>query len=211
MSVLIGMLLSSLSSGASIICAPGFQAPRFFEWLSELQPTWYSAGPSIHHSVIARAATLPGLPPGLRLRFIKSASAPLSLTAMAELESIFGVPVVEAYGMTEASSQLATNPLPPAARKPGAVGVATGAEIAIADDEGAPAPQGARGEIIVRGPSITLGYADNPEANAACFRDGWLRTGDQGYLDEDGYLFITGRLKEQINRAGEKISPREID
>ena len=208
---LIGMLLSSLSSGASIICAPGFQAPRFFEWLSELQPTWYSAGPSIHHSVIARAATLPGLPPGLRLRFIKSASAPLSLTAMAELESIFGVPVVEAYGMTEASSQLATNPLPPAARKPGAVGVATGAEIAIADDEGAPAPRGARGEIIVRGPSITLGYADNPEANAACFRDGWLRTGDQGYLDEDGYLFITGRLKEQINRAGEKISPREID
>ena len=130
---------------------------------------------------------------------------------MAEMETTFGVPVVEAYGMTEASHQIATNPMPPGARKPGSVGIAAGAEVALMDEAGNLLAPGEIGEIVLRGPGVTAGYAQNPEANRTSFVNGWFRTGDQGRVDSDGYLFITGRLKEMINRGGQKISPREID
>jgi len=135
----------------------------------------------------------------------------LEAEVLAELEETFGCRVVESYGMTEAAHQMASNPLPPAARKPGTVGPAAGPEIAIMNQSGALLEQGATGEVVIRGANVTAGYANNPEANATAFPDGWFRTGDQGFLDEDGYLEITGRLKEIINRGGEKISPREVD
>jgi len=124
---------------------------------------------------------------------------------------VFNAPLIESYGMTEASHQMASNPLPPAVRKPGTVGVAAGPEIAIMDDRGALLPRGATGEIVIRGPNVTLGYENNPKANGEAFTSGWFRTGDQGTIDADGYVSITGRLKEIINRGGEKISPREVD
>ena len=131
---------------------------------------------------------------------------------MAGLEQAFGVPVIEAYGMTEASHQIASNPLPPRARKPGSVGVPAGPEVAIlADDGHSLLPPGSTGEVVIRGPSVTAGYANNREANAEAFVDRWFRTGDQGYMDAEGYLYLTGRLKELINRGGQKISPREVD
>jgi len=145
------------------------------------------------------------------LRLIRSSSASLPPQVMQELEEVFGSPVVEAYGMTEAAHQMASNPLPPRARKPGAVGLAAGPEVAVMDDDGAILPQGSVGEVVIRGPNVTLGYASNPDANARAFTDGWFRTGDQGRIDDEGYLFLTGRLKEQINRGGEKISPLEVD
>jgi acyl-CoA synthetase (AMP-forming)/AMP-acid ligase II len=145
------------------------------------------------------------------LRFIRSSSASLPPQVMAELEEVFGVPALEAYGMTEAAHQMSSNPLPPAARKPSSVGVATGPDVAIMDGAGVLLDAGQTGEIVIRGANVTLGYENNPEANASSFTGGWFRTGDEGYLDEGGYLFITGRIKEIINRGGEKIAPREVD
>jgi acyl-CoA synthetase (AMP-forming)/AMP-acid ligase II/acyl carrier protein len=145
------------------------------------------------------------------LRFIRSCSSALPPLVMDQLEKTFGVPVVEAYGMTEAAHQMTCNPLPPAARKAGSVGVPTGLEVAIMDESGALLPVGRRGEVVIRGHNVTSGYANNPEANQKAFTQGWFRTGDQGCFDEDGYLFLTGRIKEMINRGGENISPREID
>jgi non-ribosomal peptide synthetase component F len=145
------------------------------------------------------------------LRFIRSSSAALPPPVLAALETTFGVPVIESYGMTEAAHQMASNPLPPRVRKPGSVGLAAGLEIAILDAAGTQLAMGGVGEVAIRGPSVTRGYAHNPAANAAVFIGGWFRTGDQGYLDQEGYLFLTGRLKELINRGGEKIAPREID
>jgi acyl-CoA synthetase (AMP-forming)/AMP-acid ligase II len=124
---------------------------------------------------------------------------------------VFNAPLIESYGMTEASHQMASNPLPPAVRKPGTVGRAAGPEVAIMDDAGNLLPAGATGEIVIRGPNVTRGYENNPKANAEAFTHGWFRTGDQGTMDAEGYLSITGRLKEIINRGGEKISPREVD
>jgi acyl-CoA synthetase (AMP-forming)/AMP-acid ligase II len=130
---------------------------------------------------------------------------------MAELERTFGVPVIEAYGMTEAAHQIASNPVPPGVRKAGTVGLAAGPEVAIIDEGGRFLPPGEVGEIAIRGANVTRGYESNPEANREAFVGGWFRTGDQGVLDADGYLTITGRLKEIINRGGEKIAPREVD
>ncbi|OAD21019.1 peroxisomal-coenzyme A synthetase, partial [Candidatus Thiomargarita nelsonii] len=138
-------------------------------------------------------------------------SAALPPQVLADLENVFNAPVIEAYGMTEASHQMASNPLPPLSRKPGSVGVAAGPEIAIMDEAGHLLSSGTLGEIVIRGANVTRGYENNPKANQSAFTNGWFRTGDQGYLDSDGYLFITGRLKEIINRGGEKISPREVD
>jgi acyl-CoA synthetase (AMP-forming)/AMP-acid ligase II len=201
-------VLASLASGASIVCTPGFYAPRFFEWVAEFQPTWYTAVPTMHQAILARAGgeTRPS-----SLRFIRSCSAALPPQVMAELERFFSVPVIESYGMTEAAHQMASNPLPPEKRKPGSVGRAAGPEVAIMDDAGRLATAGETGEIVIRGPNVMAGYAGNPAANESAFRGGWFRTGDQGRLDEEGYLYISGRTKEIINRGGEKISPREID
>ncbi|HWU86645.1 MAG TPA: AMP-binding protein, partial [Kofleriaceae bacterium] len=208
---LVAGILAPLASGGSVICPPGFVATEFFDWMAAFAPTWYTAVPTIHRGVLARSAMHPEVVATHRLRLIRSSSSPLSPDVMEALENTFHVPVIEAYGMTEAAHQMTCNPLPPAARKAGSVGVSAGAEVAILDEAGARLAAHVRGEICIRGPGVISGYHDNPEANATAFTDGWFRTGDEGYLDDDGYLFISGRIKEIINRAGEKVSPREVD
>ena len=208
---LIGAVLSSLAAGAGVVCTPGFSSARFFAWLDEFSPTWYTAVPTMHQEILARAEAHREIVARRPLRFIRSCSASLAPTLLHTLETVFQAPALESYGMTEAAHQMASNPLPPRARKPGSVGVASGPEVAIMDGAGALLDAGATGEIVIRGPSITSGYLGVPEVNREAFTNGWFRTGDQGYLDAEGYLFLTGRLKEIINRGGEKISPREID
>ncbi len=209
---LMAALLASLAAGASVVCTPGFFAPRFFSWMRESSPTWYTAVPTMHQAILSRAeanrAIVKACP---LLRFVRSSSAALPPTVIAELEKAFGAPVIESYGMTEAAHQMASNPLPPRPRKPGSVGLAAGPEIAIMDEAGRLLSSGQSGEIVIRGDNVTPGYEGNPQANASAFTNGWFRTGDQGYMDNEGYLFIAGRIKEIINRGGEKISPREVD
>ena len=208
---LMAATLASLAAGASVSCTPGFNALKFFAWLDEVRPTWYTAVPTMHQAILARAERHRDMIARSRLRLIRSSSASLPAPVMVEMEKIYGVPVIESYGMTEASHQMASNPLPPRARKPGSVGLAAGPEVAILDEEWKELPRGQEGEVSIRGPNVTPGYEANPEANAKSFRDGWFRTGDQGVLDEEGYLRLTGRIKEQINRGGEKFSPLEVD
>lgn len=207
---LVGAVLSSLTAAASVVATQGFDAPRFSDWMAAFRPTWYTAVPTMHRAIMGRCGQASHPINRERLRFIRSCSSALAPGLMAELESAFGVPVVEAYGMTEAAHQIACNPLPPGARKPGCVGVATGTEIAIMQAEGARLlPADELGEIVVRGPNVMSGYANQPSEIA--FTEGWFRTGDVGRIDSDGYLFIEGRIKEIINRGGEKISPREVE
>ncbi len=208
---LIGAMLSSLMAGASMVCTPGFYAPQFFEWMEEFRPTWYTAVPTMHQAILARAAANREIIACCPLRFIRSSSSALPPQVLAELERVFSVPVIESYGMTEASHQMTTNPLPPRQRKAGSVGVAAGPEVAIMDQGGNVLPAGETGEIVIRGANVTQGYENNPPANQSAFTHGWFRTGDEGYVARDGYLFITGRLKEIINRGGEKIAPREVE
>ncbi|MEX2300127.1 MAG: acyl--CoA ligase [Bryobacterales bacterium] len=208
---LMAAVLATLEAGASVVCTPGFDAMKFFAWLSEFKPTWYTAVPTMHQAILARAARNPEAAAASRLRLIRSSSASLPPQVLAELERVFHAPVVESYGMSEAAHQMASNPLPPKARKPGSVGPAAGPEIRIMNDAGDLLEQGQTGEVVIRGENVTAGYENNPEANRDAFTNGWFRTGDQGFLDEDGYLRLTGRLKEIINRGGEKISPREVD
>ncbi len=208
---LMGALMSSVTAGASVICSPGFDADKFFAWLDEFEPTWYTAVPTMHQAVLTRESQHRDVLARRSLRFIRSSSASLPPTVMAELEAAFRTQVIESYGMTEASHQMASNPLAPRPRKPGSVGLAAGPEVAIMDEVGNLKPAGLIGEVVIRGRNVTAGYENNPTANASAFTDGWFRTGDQGSFDEDGYLFLTGRLKEMINRGGEKIAPREID
>jgi acyl-CoA synthetase (AMP-forming)/AMP-acid ligase II len=208
---LIAAVLSSVGAGAAVFCSPGFNALRFFGWMDEVHPSWYTAVPTMHQAILARAernAEIIGRNP---LRFVRSSSSSLPPQVMAELERVFGAPVIEAYGMTEAAHQMASNPLPPNPRKPGTVGIPAGPEVGIMDMDGRLLSRGETGEIVIRGPNVTPGYEANPNANAEAFTSGWFRTGDQGVMDADGYLSITGRLKEIINRGGEKISPREVD
>ena len=208
---LIGATLSSLAAGASVCCTPGFNALKFFPWFEEVNPTWYTAVPTMHQAILTRAARNAEIIKAGRLRLIRSSSASLPPQVMTELEEVFGAPVLESYGMTEASHQMASNPLPPRARYAGCVGVAAGPEVAIMDDDGNLLPPDGLGEIVIRGRNVTAGYENNPEANAKAFTHGWFRTGDQGTIDAAGYLRLTGRLKELINRGGEKISPLEVD
>jgi acyl-CoA synthetase (AMP-forming)/AMP-acid ligase II/thioesterase domain-containing protein/acyl carrier protein len=208
---LAGALMSSCYAGASVVCTPGLLVTAFFEWLEQLEPTWYTAVPTMHQSILARAQSHLAAPPRHRLRLARSSSASLAPKLMQGIEELFGVPVIESYGMTEAAHQMASNPLPPLARKPGSVGLRAGPAIAILDETGSVLPPGTVGEVVIRGENVTAGYEANPEANRAAFTDGWFRTGDQGRFDEEGYLFLVGRLKELINRGGEKIAPQEID
>ncbi|HEY9228992.1 MAG TPA: AMP-binding protein, partial [Gemmatimonadaceae bacterium] len=208
---LIAALLAPLSAGGEVCCSPGFSALKFFGWVAEVKPTWYTGVPTMHQAILLRAPGNAEIIREHRLRFIRSSSSALPPTVIAQLESTFGVPVVEAYGMTEAAHQMASNPLPPRARKPGTVGPSGGPEIRVVDTNGATVPTGSTGEIVIRGPNVMREYENNPKANAEAFYGDWFRTGDQGVMDGDGYVSITGRLKEIINRGGEKISPREVD
>ncbi len=208
---LIGVTASALGNGGSVYYTPGFNALKFFGWLDEAKASWYSAVPTMHQAILARAGHNRDALGRQRLRLIRSSSSSLPPQVMAELEKTFGCPVIESYGMTEACHQMSSNPLPPAERRAGTVGIAAGPEVGIMDEAGTLLPRGGVGEVVIRGASVTPGYANNPKANAAAFTDGWFRTGDQGVLDAGGYLTITGRLKEIINRGGEKISPREVD
>ncbi|MGH6953253.1 MAG: AMP-binding protein, partial [Alphaproteobacteria bacterium] len=208
---LMAAVLASLAAGGSAFLTPGFNALRFFAWLEESRATWYTAVPTMHQAILARAERNLAAAGAARLRFIRSSSSSLPPQVMAELERVFGCPVIESYGMTEATHQMTSNPLPPAARKPGSVGLPAGPEVSIVDAEGRGLGPESAGEVVIRGPSVTRGYLGNPVANAQAFNDGWFRTGDLGAMDADGYLRIIGRLKEIINRGGEKISPREVD
>ena len=208
---LIGALLSSMASGACVVCTPGFSPVNFYDWLDEFQPTWYSAVPSMHQEILARAAASQAIVARSQLRFIRSSSAALPPLVMSQLESTFNAPVIQAMGMTEASHQIASNPLPPGTRKPGSVGLPTGVEVAILDDQDNSLPSGVPGEISIRGPNVTTVRPSSGKDLIPRGPDEWFRTGDLGFLDEDGYLFISGRIKEIINRGGEKIAPIEID
>jgi acyl-CoA synthetase (AMP-forming)/AMP-acid ligase II len=208
----VASLLSPLVAGGSVaLPAGGFDAFRFASWLGELQPTWYSAVPTMHQLILGRASRDASALRTSRLRFVRSSSASLPPTVLAGLEAAFAAPAIEAYGMTEAAHQVTSNPLPPGERRPGSVGFGVGVDVAILDSEGNTLPAGAVGEVGIRGPNVMAGYFENPTANAAAFAGSWFRTGDQGSLDDDGYLVLTGRIKELINRGGEKVAPREVE
>jgi len=209
---LMAAVMASISAGGSVVCTPGFYSTEFFDWLHEFQPTYYTAVPTMHQAILNRVKNTNDNFTESSLRFIRSSSSSLAPNVMFDIEETFGVPMVEAYGMTEASHQIACNPLPPGIRKPGSVGMPAGPDVAIMDENHSNLlANNTIGEIVIRGENVTLGYLNNPGANAKSFPLGWFRTGDQGYLDSDGYVFITGRIKEIINRGGEKISPREVD
>ena len=209
---LVAAVLATLSAGGSVFASPGFNALRFFDWMDHAKPTWYTAVPTMHQAILGRAKRNQSIVDRSRLRFIRSASSSLPPQTFAALEDTFGVPVVEAYAMTEAAHQMTCNQLPPGLRKPGTVGCPAGPEVAIMhESEARILAVGDVGEIVIRGENVTPGYENNPDANASSFVNGWFRTGDQGVMDADGFLRITGRLKEIINRGGEKISPREVD
>ena len=209
---LIAGTLAPLSAGGQVCCTPGYSVSKFFGWLKEADPTWYTAVPTMHQDILAKAKDHPDVVKANKLRFIRSSSSSLPPQVMKEMEEAWGAPVLEAYGMTEAAHQMASNPLPPRAHRAGSVGIAAGPEVAIVDLDGEPVAPGETGEIVIRGDNVMSGYENNDKANAEAFtRHGWFRTGDQGVMDAEGYLSITGRLKEIINRGGEKISPREID
>jgi len=208
---LIAGTLAPLSAGSEVCYTTGFNALRFFQWMAEVRPSWYTAVPTMHQTILSRAGKNKEVIQANPLRFIRSSSSSLPPQVIKELEEVFGAPVIESYGMTEAAHQMSSNPLPPGTRKPGTVGIAAGPEVAVIDSDGYPVAPGATGEIAIRGENVTSGYENNPKANSEAFVRGWFRTGDQGVMDAEGYLTITGRLKEIINRGGEKISPREVD
>jgi len=208
---LVAAVLASLAAGGTVVCTTGLNAFRFFSWLDTTRPTWYTAVPTMHQTLLELAPRHRAIIGNSRLRFVRSSSASLPPQVMADLEAALGVPVIEAYGMTEAAHQMASNPLPPGQRLAGLVGKAAGPEIAIMAASGTLLPAGEIGEVVIRGANVTPGYENNADANASAFTNGWFRTGDEGVLTQDGYLRLTGRIKEIINRAGEKVSPLEVD
>ena len=208
---LVAAVLASLHAGASVFCAPGFNALKFFGWMEEARPTWYTAVPTMHQAILSRATRNAEIIKANPLKFIRSSSASLPVPVFHSLEQAFNCPVIEAYAMTENAHQMTSNQLPPGKRKPGFVGCASGPAVAIMSVDGRLLAAGEEGEIVTRGPNVTLGYENNAKANAEGFAHGWFHTGDQGFMDADGYLKITGRLKEIINRGGEKVAPVEVD
>jgi acyl-CoA synthetase (AMP-forming)/AMP-acid ligase II len=207
---LVASTLATFATGGTVVVPAKFNPLSFWSTVRDQRATWYSAVPTIHQVLLTRAKGT--RPAGAeQLRFIRSCSAALAPQVMSDLESTFGAPVLEAYGMTEAAHQMASNPLPPFERKPGSVGRGTAVDIAILDEAGNLLRPGAVGEVSIKGANVFDGYEGNAQANSESFSNGWFRTGDQGTLDENGYLTLVGRIKELINRGGEKISPREID
>ena len=205
---LLAGFLAPLFSGGSVIVPPRFSASEFWDDFINYGANWYTAVPTIHQILLRNPPpkTVP------RIRFIRSCSSPLSPKVFHELEKAFNAPVLEAYAMTEGAHQMTSNPLPPGRRTPGSVGIGQGVQVKILDTNGKEMPQGSEAEICIKGENVTKGYLNNPEANKASFtRDGFFRTGDQGKQDKNGYVTITGRIKELINKGGEKISPVELD
>jgi acyl-CoA synthetase (AMP-forming)/AMP-acid ligase II len=209
---LIATVLASLAAGASVVCTPGCDVNSFFAWITAFRPTWYSAVPTMHQAILAQARRNRQRAADCRLRFVRSASAPLPPRVLAELERTFETSVIEVYGMTEtASAPIASNPLPPRQRKAGSVGVPIDLDVAIMDEGGALLPGGETGQVVVRGASVMSGYDGDPMASQTAFAGDWFKTGDHGFFDDDGYLFLAGRKQEIINRGGEKVAPREVD
>jgi acyl-CoA synthetase (AMP-forming)/AMP-acid ligase II len=208
---LVGCLLATLASGGTLVCPNGFNALEFWHLVDTYKPTWYSAAPTMHQTILARSDRNLEIVKTNPFRFIRSSSAPLPPVIIEQMEATYNSPVLESYSMTEAAHLMTTNPLPPKVRKPGSVGYGFGVEVGIMDAEGNLLPQESLGEVVVKGANVIDGYENNPEANATAFVNGWFRTGDQGKIDADGYLRLTGRIKELINRGGEKISPLEVD
>jgi oxalate---CoA ligase len=204
---LVASTFAALGAGGAVITPQRFTPSRFWPQAREHGATWLSAGPTLHQMILDKADD--GGPPQT-LRFVRSCSSALPAALAVRAEREYRVPVLEAYGMTEASHQMSSNPLPPDARLPGSVGVPTGTEIAIADRAGTLLPDGSPGEVVIRGPGVMSGYVNNPAATAEAFFGDWFRTGDRGVL-RDGYLFLSGRLKEMIIRGGENIAPAEIE
>jgi acyl-CoA synthetase (AMP-forming)/AMP-acid ligase II len=208
---LVGGLLAPLAAGSSVVCTPGFDGSAFLSWLAEFAPTWYTAAPTIHRAVADLALQANGALPTHSLRFIRSASSALPPELLRRLESLWGTPVIESYGMTESATQMASNPLPPGLRKAGSVGLPAGAALRVIGAGGTEQPAGSVGSIVARGPVVFSGYEDAPTANAEAFKDGWFVTGDLGWFDTDGYLHIVGRDADIINRGGEKFAPFDIE
>ncbi len=205
-------VLASLGAGASVVCTPGLDVKSFSGWLTDFRPTWYSAVPTMHQAILAQPPHDRERLANARLRFVRSSSAPLAARLFGELERTFDSPVIEWYGMTETtSSPVACNPLPPHRRKAGSVGVPVSLDVAIMDEAGTFLTRGQTGEVVVRGASVTSGYDGDPMMTRTAFAGDWFKTGDLGFFDADGYLFLVGRTREIINRGGEKIAPQEVD
>ena len=205
---LLAGFLAPLFANGSVIVPLRFSASEFWTNFINHKANWYTAVPTIHQILLHNPP--PNTVP--EIRFIRSCSSPLSPKTFYELEKAFNAPVLEAYAMTEGAHQMTSNPLPPAKRFPGSVGIGQGVEVRILDQIGKMVPQDFEGEICIKGENVTKGYLNNPEANKASFtKDGFFRTGDQGKQGKDGYVIITGRIKELINKGGEKISPVELD
>lgn len=202
-------LITPLAAGMTVIVPEKFSAQNFWKWIQSYRVSWFSAVPTILSILLSRSA--PDSASISSLRFARSASMSLPVAVLREFEARFGVPVIESYGISEAGGQVTANPLPPAKRKPGSVGLPVGNQLRVIDDNGDPVPAGVSGEVVIRGRNVFQGYFHNLEASRQAFRNDWFLTGDLGFLDDEGYLFLTGRKKELINRAGEKISPREIE
>jgi oxalate---CoA ligase len=204
---LVASTFAALASGGSVITPRRLTPHRFWPQAREHGATWLSAGPTLHQMILDRADDAGPL---AALRFVRSCSSALSPALLERAEREYGAPMLEAYGMTEASHQMSSNPLPPEARLPSSVGVPTGTEIRIVSPAGVFLPDGTAGEVVIRGPGVMAGYVANPTATAEAFFGDWFRTGDRGVF-RDGYLFLEGRLKEMIIRGGENIAPAEIE
>lgn len=208
---LISGLMATIGAGAGIVVMRSFVAVDFFDLMRRYEPTWYTAVPAIHQAIVSVAPEYECVIREHSLRLIRSASATLPKTVLTRLSDFFDVPILETYGMTEAASQIASNPLPPGVRKTGSVGIATGQDVIVLDDNGTPLPTGQAGEIALRGPNQSRGYDEVVPVRSSPWKDGWFRTGDLGFIDEDGYVFIRGRVKEVINRGGENIVPMKVE
>ena len=208
---LIAVLAASMKVGASVCASSGFNALKFLDNAKREKITWYSGVPTMHQAILMRADKNKETAKNLSLRFLRSSSASLPPAVFEKLNQVFNCPVIEAYGMTEATHQMTSNPMPPKLQKAGYVGIPAGPEVCIMDTSNKILDQGEEGEVCIKGDNVTSGYENNPDANKNSFSNGWFRTGDQGYFDKDGYLKISGRLKEIINKGGEKISPLEVD
>lgn len=208
---LVASVFSSLLSGGTVVVPQRFSASNFWPIIRSYGVTWYTAVPTIHTILLNNARKSGETRDAASLRFVRSCSAALSPSTMESYESTFGTPILQAFGMTEAAHQALSNPLPPRVRKPGSVGLPTGVGVTILDDGGNELPRGTEGELALKGANVTKGYLNNPEATREAFTNGWFRTGDLARMDDDGYVSLLGRIKELINRGGEKISPLEVD